>query len=148
VVQAGAGNDHIHVADGAFAHIDGGGGTDTLHLDYAGAIDFDNFDGDFGTIDRGKVTNIETISTDNGFANAITLRAVDILSMNPENHDVGGKASLDDVLKIDGNAGDTLHLASFEGWSAADTTTLPGYAIYHTHDIEVAVQTTIAVTVN
>ncbi|HVZ00519.1 MAG TPA: hypothetical protein VHA35_13510, partial [Dongiaceae bacterium] len=149
VIQAGAGNDQIHVSDGTFAHVDGGGGSDTLYLDYAGSIDLDNLDGNFATTDRTKVTGVETISMDNGLANAMTLRAVDVLTMNPENQDVGGKASLDDVLKIDGNAGDTLHLSSFEGWNTTgDTTTLPGYAIYATHDIKVAVETTIAVTVN
>jgi Ca2+-binding RTX toxin-like protein len=148
VIYAGAGNDHIHVTDGTFARVDGGGGSDTLHLDYAGAIDLDNLDNDFGTIDRGKVTGIETISMDNGLANDMSLRAVDVLEMNPENQNVGGKASLDDVLKIDGNSGDTLLLTGYEGWSAPDTSTLPGYAVYATHDIRIAVETTIAVTVN
>ena len=79
----------------------------------------------------------------------MTLHAVDVLDHQPARlHDVGGKASLDDVLKIDGNAGDTLSLSSFEGWSSADTTSLPGYAIYANHDIKIAVETTIAVTIS
>jgi hypothetical protein len=53
------------------------------------------------------------------------------------------------VLKIDGNAGDSLHLGASDGWSAtADTSSLAGYAIYTDHAVKVAVETTIAVTVN
>jgi hypothetical protein len=148
VVEAGAGNDHIHVTDNTFFRIDGGTGSDTLHLDYAGAIDFGNLDGNAATSDRGKIAGIETISVDNGKFNALTLHYADVLDMNPTNHDVDGKASLDNVLKIDGNAGDTLHLDAFEHWSAADTSTLAGYAIYTNHDVKVAIETAIAVIVS
>ena len=145
VVQAGSGNDHIHVSDNTFFRIDGGSGSDTLHLDYAGVIDFGNIDGNAATSDRGKIAGVETISVDNGQNNAMTLHLADVLDMHPQNTNVGGVAGLDNVLKIDGNAGDTLHLAAGEGWSAADTSTLAGYAIYTNHDVKVAVEATIAV---
>ena len=146
-IEAGGGNDQIHVADNTFRHIDGGGGTDTLFLDYAGAIDFGNIDGNAATSDRGKISNIETLSADNGQANAMTLHLADVLDMHPGNHDVGGVASLDNVLKIDGNGGDTLHLSKADGWGAADTATLAGYAIYTSHNVHLAVETAVAVTV-
>lgn len=38
------------------------------------------------------------------------------------------KASLNHVITINGNAGDTLHLFTSDGWTAADTSTLAGYA--------------------
>jgi Ca2+-binding RTX toxin-like protein len=148
LISAGSGNDQIHVADNTFFRVDGGSGSDTLHLDYAGSIDFANIDGNAATSDRGKISGIETISVDNGHNNDLTLHLADVVDINPQNSNVGGNATFDNVLKVDGNAGDTLHLAASDGWGAADTASLAGYAIYATHDVKVAVETTIAVTVN
>lgn len=148
VFHGGAGNDHIHVSDHNFHLVDGGGGADTLHLDFAGAIDFGNLDGNAATSDRGKISNIETIDVTNGQNNALTLHLADVLDLDVRDTNVGGKASLDNTLKIDGNAGDTLHLSTADGWSAADTSTLAGYAIYTHQAVHVAVDTDIAVTVS
>jgi hypothetical protein len=147
-IEAGAGNDQVHVADRAFFHIDGGSGADTLHLDFGGAIDFANLDGNAATSDRGKISGIETISVDNGQANALTLHLADVLDIDPDNRDVGGNPSLDNVLKIDGNAGDTLHLSAADGWSAADTSSLAGYSVYASQGVHIAIDTAIAVTVS
>jgi hypothetical protein len=50
------------------------------------------------------------------------------------------------VLKIDGDKQDTLHLFKSDGWSlTADTSTLPGYAIYTVNLVRVAVDTDITV---
>jgi Ca2+-binding RTX toxin-like protein len=147
-IHGGSGDDQIHVSDNTFFRIDGGSGADTLHLDFAGTIDFGNLDGNAATSDRGKISNIETISVDNGDSNAMTLHLADVLDMDVRDTDVGGKASLDNVLKIDGNTGDTLHLSTADAWSAADTSTLAGYAIY-THDaVKIAIDTHIAVAVS
>lgn len=146
-VESGAGDDHIHVADRSFRHIDGGGGSDTLHLDFAGAVDFGDLDGNAATADRGRIAGVETISLDNGQANALTLHLADLLDIDASNHDVGGQPGLDNVLKIDGNAGDTLHLAAADGWGAADTASLAGYALYTSQGVQVAVESAIAVTV-
>ena len=45
-------------------------------------------------------------------------------------------------------SGDTLSLAAADGWSAADNATLPGYAVYTAHDVKIAVDHDIAVTVS
>jgi len=147
VIKGGSGDDHIHVSDNQFFRIDGGAGNDTLHLDYSGTIDFGNLDGNAATSDRGKIANIETINVDNGQNNSMTLHLADVIDIHAVNTNVGGVASLDDVLKIDGNTGDTLHLSASDGWSAADTTTLAGYAIYTTHVAKIAVETDIGVTI-
>ena len=55
--------------------------------------------------------------------------------------------SLDNVLKIDGNSGDTLSLDPADGWSAPDTTTLVGYAIYAAGNVKIAVDQDIVVAV-
>jgi hypothetical protein len=145
-LEGGQGNDQIFVSDSTFQHVDGGGGADTLHLDFAGAIDFGNIDANAATSDRGKISGIETISIDNGQANALTLHLADVLDINPDNHDVGGNPNLDNVLKIDGNAGDALHLSTADGWSAADTASLAGYNVYASHGVHIAVDAAIAVT--
>jgi hypothetical protein len=146
-VENGAGDDQIHVADRTFRHIDGGGGSDTLHLDFAGAIDFGDLDGNAATSDRGKIIGIETISVDNGQNNALTLHLADLLDIDAGNQDIAGNPALDNVLKIDGNAGDTLHLAATEGWGAADTASLDGYSIFASQGVQVAIDTATAVTI-
>jgi hypothetical protein len=144
-INGGAGNDQIHVADNKFFRIDGGLGSDTLHLDYAGTIDFGNLDNNTATSDRGKIAGIEVIDVANGQANALTFHLADVLDLAVRNTNVGGVASLDNVLKIDGEAGDTLQLSTADGWSAPDTTTLAGYAIYTVNAIRVAVDTDIGI---
>ena len=146
-INAGQGNDKIHVADNKFFRIDGGTGVDTLHLDYSGAIDFGNLDGNASTSDRGRIENVEVIDVSNGHANALTLHLADVLDIDATISDVGGIASLDNALRIDGEASDTLQLFSADGWSSADTTTLAGYAIYTYQAVKVAVDTDIDVTV-
>jgi hypothetical protein len=146
--SGGAGKDEIQVGDRTFHRVDGGSGTDVLHLDFAGAIDFGNLDGNAATSDRGKISGIEVIDVDNGQNNAMTLHLADALDLDVQNTNVGGKATLDNVLTIEGNAGDTLHLIASDGWGAANTATLAGYAIYTVQHVQVAVDTQIAVTVS
>jgi hypothetical protein len=145
--QGGAGNDHIHVTDRSFHVADGGSGTDTLHLDFAGAIDFGNLDANAATSDKGKIAGIEILDVTNGQANALTLHAADVIDLNVDNRDVGGIASLDNVLKIDGNTGDTLKLFSTDGWGAANGAILAGYNVYAEGAVKIAVDKDIAVTV-
>ena len=147
-IEGGSGNDHITVTDNTFNHIDGGSGSDTLSLDFAGAIDFGNLDGKAATSDHGKISSIEVIDADNGSNNAMILHLTDVLDIAPQDHDVGGHAALDNVLKIDGNAGDTLALSTADGWGVADTATLAGYAVYTSHGVHVAADTEITVTVS
>jgi Ca2+-binding RTX toxin-like protein len=148
VINAGQGNDELHVGDNKFFRIDGGAGTDTLHFDYAGAIDFANLDGDKATSDRGRISNMEVLDVANGFANAMTLHLADVLDLDVTIANVGGKASLDNVLRIDGEVGDTLHMFKADGWSSANTTALAGYAIYSYQAVKVAVDTDISVSVS
>ncbi|HEY1385132.1 MAG TPA: hypothetical protein VGF43_16035, partial [Dongiaceae bacterium] len=144
-INGGQGNDEIHVADNKFFRIDGGTGVDTLHLDYAGAVDFGNLDGNASTSDRGRIENVEVVDVDNGQANALTLHLADVLDIDATISNVGGVADLDNVLRIDGNAGDTLHMFNADGWGDADTSSLAGYAIYSYQAVKVAVDTDIAV---
>ncbi len=144
-INGGAGNDAIHVADNTFFRIDGGGDLDTLHLDYNGAIDFGNLDENALTSDRGRIEGIEIIDITNTFANAVTLHKADVLDIDCQATDVGGIATLDNVLKIEGEAGDALELSIAEGWSAADTTTLAGYSIYTSGNVRIAVDSEVSV---
>jgi Ca2+-binding RTX toxin-like protein len=147
-IEGGSGNDHISVADNTFNHVDGGGGFDTLSLDYGGAIDFANIDGNAKTVDHGKITSIELIDVDNGQANALTLHLADVLDIAPQDANLGGKASLDNVLQIDGNVGDSLKLFTGDGWDAGDTGILAGYKVFDSGGVKVAVDLDITVTVS
>jgi Ca2+-binding RTX toxin-like protein len=143
----GAGNDAIHVTDGTLRRVDGGTGYDTLHLDFAGAIDLGNIDGDASTADQEKIRGIEAIDLDNGSANPLTVHLADVLHIDADTVDLGGVAGLDNVLKIDGDTGDTLSLNSADGWSAPDTGTLAGYAIYAAGNVKIAIDQDIGVAV-
>ncbi len=147
-IHGGSGDDQIHVSDNKFFRVDGGSGTDALHLDYAGAIDFGNLDGNAATSDRGRISGIEVIDVNNGQNNAVTLHLADVLDMNVRDANLGGQASLDNALAITGNTGDTLHLSAADGWSAANLSTVPGYAVYTAQHVQVVVDTHIAVTVS
>ena len=147
VFQAGEGDDRIEVSDLGFFRVDGGSGNDTLALLVSSSIDFGNLDGNPATSDRGKIVGIETLDATNGHANAMSLSLSDVLDMDVNNHDVGGVSNLDNVLTIKGDAGDTLALHAADGWGAADTSTLPGFAIYTSHAVKIAVETDIAVSV-
>jgi hypothetical protein len=146
--STGAGNDEIHVTDGNFLHINGGTGIDTLHLDFAGAIDFNDLDFNVLDSDSGAIEGIDIISTDNGVDNALVLHLADVLAIGAENRDVGGNPDLDNVLRFDGDAGDNLQLFAADGWSAADNAALTGYAVYSHGGVQIAVESTIAVTVS
>jgi hypothetical protein len=145
--HGGAGDDAIHVGDGSFRKVDGGNGADTLHLDFGGLVDLGNIDGDTATADQAKIQSVETIDTDNGESNQITLRLADVLHIDAQNTDVGGVAGLDNVLKIDGDSDDSLSLDPADGWSAPDTATLTGYAIYAAGNVKIAVDQDITVAV-
>lgn len=77
----------------------------------------------------------------------MTLHLADVLDLDVTVSDVGGNAALDNVLRIDSEAGDTLTLFSADGWGAADTGALAGYAVYTYQAVKVAVDTDIAVTI-
>ena len=145
--QGGGGDDVIHVIDGVFKKVDGGAGSDTLQLDFLPPIDLGNIDGDAATADHTKIRSIETIDTDNDLGNGVTLRLADVLAIDPQNSDVGGVASLDNVLKFDGDSNDSLSLDPADGWGAPDTATLAGYAIYAAVNVKIAVDQDITVAV-
>jgi hypothetical protein len=147
VFQGGAGDDAIHAADRAFVRADGGNGDDVLHLDFDGPIDLGDIDSNTATADHTKIRNVETIDTDNGVSNQIALRLTDVLEIDAHNSDLGGVASLDNVLKLDGDSGDSLSLDPADGWSAPDTATLAGYAIYAAGNVKIAVDQDIPVAV-
>jgi hypothetical protein len=144
--QGAAGDDAIHAGDRTFQRADGGNGQDVLHLDFGGLIDFGDIDNNAATANHTRIQNIETIDTDNGFSNQIALRLADVLEIDAQNSDVGGP-EVDNVLKIDGEIGDTLSLDPADGWGAPDTSSVIGYAVYAAANVKIAVDLDIAVAV-
>lgn len=143
--NGGAGNDQVHVADKNFRSVDGGTGVDILHFDYAGAINLGDIDGNAVTADRGKIAGVEVLDFDNGKSNAVSLHLADVLDLDVQNSDLGGVAGLDNVLKLVGNSGDSLTLFAADGWGAADTGSLAGYAVYSAGAVKIAVESDISV---
>ncbi len=138
VLYGAAGNDTITATDLTFLRIDGGSGEDRLILDIAGALNFGDFDANATTGNRGKIQHVEVIDVTNGSNNALTMNIADLLDLDVNNRDVGGIAAFDNVLRLDGNIGDSLTLSG-GGWSLDNSIPLTGYNIYVNGAIRIAV---------
>ncbi len=97
--EGGAGNDKIQVADLSFASVDGGAGSDVLHLAGTGL----NLNlADFGD----RISEIEIISLYNqGDRNTLTLTAADLRNLSTTTN----------TLKVNGNAGGHI-IVEDSGW--------------------------------
>lgn len=96
------------IIDGGDDNLSGTNPGDVLILDQAGGIDFT-------TITDGLVKNIETLRTDNGLTNVVTLNYADVVSMTDENK----------ILIIDADSNDTINFTNGSGntfYSAGQTT--------------------------
>jgi len=122
IISGGGGDDIISIGKNASIQdtstIDGGAGYDTLKI----ADD---------SVNLTKVTNIEKLDLTQGNHN-ITLSAKDVLDMTDSNN----------RLRIDGDSGDNLGLAS-KGWVEDTSANITGYKVYtntegvHTVTLEV-----------
>ncbi len=137
VIRSGAGDDRIKVGDATFAHIDGGGGQDTLVLG-------DEFDLDLTGVTSHYIHGIEEIDMDNGLANLLALDFSSVLDIGGAIDRLTGESNL---LVISGDHQDTLQL---EGdWTERPdqpaAATGAGYTVYDSDDsdVSVAVQNSI-----
>jgi hypothetical protein len=95
---------------------------------------------DFSTIDDSKIEDIETLRMTGGGGTTIALKADDVINdfesgtVDPGGSGSGGAYNSKPVLRIDGDAGDTVNLSD-SGWSqaAGATGTPAGYTLY-VHD--------------
>jgi Ca2+-binding RTX toxin-like protein len=118
--------------DGGLDTFSAAGGDPGDILDISKAADID-----FTAIDDGKIESIETLRMTGGSGTAVTLNAADVISdfggggFNPGGHGSGGSYDGRPVLRVDGDAGDTVNLTG-GGWSqAAGATGVPaGYTLY------------------
>ena len=101
-------------------------------LDASGATSID-----FTTIDDGKIEDVETIRLNGGVGTTITIDASDVITdfeagaLNPGGAGPGGNYGLGPILRVDGDAGDTLNLTGGD-WSVAtgSSGTPAGYTLY------------------
>jgi Ca2+-binding RTX toxin-like protein len=138
ILSGGAGEDTLvwRGADDIY-----GGGADLFNaktgkagdvLDASGATSID-----FTTIDDGKIEDVETIRLNGGVGTTITISAGDVISdfeagaLNPDGVGPGGNYGLGPILRVDGDAGDTLNLTGGD-WSVAtgSSGTPAGYTLY------------------
>ena len=111
VLFGGEGNDHLHITDGAFHFLDGGTGTDTLHLE--ASIDFSAIRDDI-------LQNFEVMDLTFAGNQTVTLNASDLAHMCGGTNAATGVAN---SMVIIGNAGDTVNLGT--GWTATADQHLP-----------------------
>ncbi|WP_159070351.1 hypothetical protein [Campylobacter concisus] len=141
-IYAGGGNDKIFVNSGTFndAKIEGGIGDDFISIKQGVNLNNTTIDGGAGydtlkiaddSVNLTKVTNIEKLDLTEGNHN-INLSAKDVLDMTDSNN----------RLRIDGDSGDNLGLAS-KGWVEDTSANITGYKVYtntegtHTVTLEV-----------
>ena len=100
VMRGGAGDDVLVISDVLFARIDGGTGDDILQLAGSGTTL------DLTSTSNLKISGIETIDLTGSGANALTLKASDVLDLSETSN----------VLVVTGVAGDVVNATS-ESWT-------------------------------
>ena len=103
VLRGGSGNDTITVNDLTFAQVDGGLGTDTLHLNGTG-LSLDLTSADHG------VDGVEIINLTGTGNNTLNLSGAAISQHGGSN-----------TLRVDGNVGDTVTLSDYINWTNTGT---------------------------
>ena len=138
ILSGGAGEDTLvwRGADDIY-----GGGADLFNAKTGAAGDVLDASGatsiDFTTIDDGKIEDVETIRMNGGAGTAITINASDVITdfeagaLNPDGAGPGGNYGLGPILRVDGDAGDSLNLTGGD-WSVAtgSSGTPAGYTLY------------------
>ncbi|MBF0163883.1 MAG: FG-GAP repeat protein [Magnetococcales bacterium] len=132
VLIGGAGNDMFIIGDATFYTVDGGGGTDTLLLDGAG-MTLDLTTGGLAN----RIHGIEIIDLQAGVGgHVISLSAKQVSQLVDSGQ----------VLKINGDASDTVHFEFDDNWTVnLDSANQNGftYNVYTAHGVTVWVETTM-----
>jgi hypothetical protein len=144
-----------------------GGGADLFNAKTGKAGDVLDASGassiDFTAIDDGKIEDVETIRLNGGAGTSVTIDAGDVITdfeagaLNPDGVGPGGNYGLGPILRVDGDAGDTLNLAGGDWHQATGSSGTPaGYTLYvhdaspagpgGAEDAYVLVQNSVAVT--
>jgi hypothetical protein len=118
-----------------------GGGADLFNAKTGKAGDVLDVSGaatvNFAAVGDGKIDDVETIRMNGGAGTTITINADDVINdfeggtLNPDGAGAGGNYGKAPILRVDGDAGDTLDLSG-GGWHAAagSSGTPAGYTLY------------------
>ncbi|MBI2236025.1 MAG: tandem-95 repeat protein [Magnetospirillum sp.] len=131
VLFGGDGDDHLHISDGTFHFLDGGAGTDTLHLD--GNTDFTAIRDDI-------LQNFEVIDLTFAGNQTVTLNASDLAHLCGGTNAATGVAN---SMVIIGNAGDTVNMG--DAWTATAGQSLPNSGNSYTQYANAATGVTVYV---
>jgi Ca2+-binding RTX toxin-like protein len=121
-----------------------GGGADLFNAKTGSAGDVLDVSGassiDFTAIDDGKIEDIETIRMTGGAGTAVTIDANDVIAdfeggtLDPNGSGAGGAYGKAPILRVDGDAGDTLNLSGGDWHEATGSSGTPaGYTLW-VHD--------------
>jgi len=131
VINAGAGDDTVIVGDANFAHLDGGGGQDTLVLDGA-------FNVDLTAVANNAINGFEHIDLNNGLANTLDIDFSSVLDIGEAIDHLVGEANM---LVVSKDEQDTVNLIGnwTERAEQPEGASSQGYTVFDSDDSEASV---------
>jgi Ca2+-binding RTX toxin-like protein len=121
-----------------------GGGADLFDAKTGKAGDVIDASGasgiDFTAIDDGRIEDVETIRMTGGAGTAVTIDASDVIddfeggTLDPNGAGTGGDYGKAPILRVDGDAGDTLNLSGGDWHEAAGSSGTPAGFTLWVHD--------------
>jgi Ca2+-binding RTX toxin-like protein len=138
ILSGGIGNDTMiwRTADDVY-----GGGAEVFDTKTGKAGDILDVSGsssvDFTIVDDSKIDDVETVRMTGGAGTTVTIDANDVINdfegsaFNPDGAGPGGNYGKAPILRVDGDAGDTLNLTGGDWHAAAGSSGTPaGYTLY------------------
>lgn len=137
ILSGGIGNDTLiwRTADDVY-----GGGAEVFDTKTGKAGDILDVSGsssvDFTTVDDSKIDDVETVRMTGGAGTTVTIDANDVITdfegsaFNPDGAGPGGNYGKAPILRVDGDAGDTLNLSGDWHVATGSSGTPAGYTLY------------------
>jgi Ca2+-binding RTX toxin-like protein len=138
ILSGGIGNDTLiwRTAEDVY-----GGGAEVFDTKTGKAGDILDVSGsssvDFTTVDDSKIDDVETVRMTGGAGTTVTIDVNDVINdfegsaFNPDGAGPGGNYGKAPILRVDGDAGDTLNLSGGDWHAAAGSSGTPaGYTLY------------------
>jgi Ca2+-binding RTX toxin-like protein len=141
ILSGGIGNDTLiwRTADDVY-----GGGAEVFDTKTGKAGDILDVSGsssvDFTAVDDSKIDDVETVRMTGGAGTTVTIDANDVITdfegsaFNPDGAGLGGNYGKAPILRVDGDAGDTLNLSGGDWHKAEGSSGTPAGFTLYVHD--------------